>query len=125
MLSDAAGSYPVAVVSIADVAGTPVVSDTDNPKAKRIKLVSEDKSCASDSTSNVTDDERDKDFVLNTPNRRSTDFCFGNGAFIAQKSQMQDLIDQINKTSKCSTKDCNGLLKPVNVQMVGLIWLHC
>ena len=85
-------------------------------------MVSEDSSCVSDSTADVTDDKkenkRDKDFVLDTPSRRSTGFCFGNGSFVCQKSQVQHLIDQINKTSKCNTKKCQGLLKPVSVQMV-------
>ena len=98
---------------------TPVVSNAgvrrlSKPKAKRAKLetvVSEDSSCVSDSTADVTDDKkenkRDKDFVLDTPSRRSTGFCFGNGSFVCQKSQVQHLIDQItlNVTLK-NVKDC-------------------
>ena len=104
-----------------------VVRRLSKPKAKRAKLepvVSEEESSASDSTvDDVTDDKKvdkhDNMFVWDTPSRRSTDFCYGNGCFIAQKSQMKDLIDQINKTSNCNTENCKGLLRPVSVQMVG------
>ena len=114
------------VPTVSECLQTPVVSNSatlSKPKAKRAKVecvVSEDDSCVSDSTSDDENiDKHDEDFILDASSSKFADFCFGNGAFIGQKSQMQDLIDQINKTSKCSTKDCNGLLKPVNVQMVG------
>jgi len=73
-------------VSIAADNETPV-----EPKAKRTKLdttVSKDSSCASDSTADVTDDEKedkhDKEFHLDTPSRRSGEFSFGNGAFFSE-----------------------------------------
>ena len=75
-------------VSIAADNETPV-----EPKAKRAKLdatVSEDSSCASDSTADVTDngkeDKHDKEFLLDTPSRRSGEFCFGNGSFFRKIS---------------------------------------
>ena len=75
-------------VSIAADNETPV-----EPKAKCAKLdatVSEDSSCASDSTADVTDNEKedkhDKEFLLDTPSRRSGEFCFGNGAFFRKIS---------------------------------------
>ena len=61
------------------------------PKAKRAKLdttISEDSSCASDVTDNEKEDKHDKEFLLDTPSRRSGEFCFGNGAFLCQKSQL-------------------------------------
>ena len=111
-----------------DVAVTPDVSfaaDSETPvkpKAKRAKLdttISEDSSCASDVTDNEKEDKHDKEFLLDTPSRRSGEFCFGNGAFFCQKSQLQHFIDQINKTSRCITENCNGVLKPVSIQMAG------
>ena len=102
------------------------VSRLSKHKAKRAKLdtvVSEDSSYASDSTADVTDNEKedkyDKEFVFDTPIRRSTEFCFGNGPFLCQKSQLEHLIDQVNNTSHCNTENCNGQLKPVSVQMAG------
>ena len=88
-------------------------------RAKLDTVVSEDSSCPSDSTAAVTEneDKHDKDFVFDTPIRRSTEFSFGNGPFLCQK--LQHLIDQINKTSRCNTENCNGQLKPVSVQMAG------
>ena len=60
-------------------------------------------------------------WFLDTPEqRRSTDFCYGNSAFLGQKSQVQAFIDQINEMFKCHTSGCEGLLRPVSVRMVGL-----
>ena len=36
-----------------------------------------------------------------------------NGAFTGQTSQLQAFVDQINKSLKCATPACNGILKPV------------
>ena len=41
--------------------------------------------------------------------------------FIAQKSQLQAFIDQINASSRCATQGCEGLLKPVCVNMIGSV----
>ena len=117
----------------------PVSVSDGNSKRKRAKLdfdnclmqsahqVTNEEDCFSDSKSDLSDvdeniiDKHDTDFVLDTPDKRmSTELCVGNGAFISQKCQIQDLIDQVNNTSKCATKDCKGLLKPVNIQMIGL-----
>lgn len=43
--------------------------------------------------------------------RRSTEFCIGNSDFVAQKSQLQAFIVQINSTSRCATQGCEGLLE--------------
>ena len=77
------------------------MSDTDEtPQKKRCKV--------------------DPEFVLETPDRRrSTEFCSCNGAFVAQKSQLQAFVGQINSTSRCATQGCEGLLKPVSVHTVG------
>ena len=64
----------------------------------------------------------DSEFVLDTPNRRGQAEIPGvsNGAFMGQTSQLQAFVDQINKTSKCATPGCNGILKPVTIDLVGL-----
>ena len=64
----------------------------------------------------------DSEFVLDTLNRRGQAEIPGvsNCAFMGQTSQLQAFVDQINKTSKCATPGCNGILKPVTIDLVGL-----
>jgi len=43
-----------------------------------------------------------------------------NDTFRGQTSQLQAFVDQINKSSKCAIPGCNGILKPVTIDLVGL-----
>lgn len=43
-----------------------------------------------------------------------------NSVFVCQTKQLQQFIDQVNRTSVCYTQNCTGKLVPTNVRSAGL-----
>jgi len=39
---------------------------------------------------------------------------------MGQTSHLEAFVNQINKSLKCATPGCNGILKPVTIDLVGL-----
>ena len=40
--------------------------------------------------------------------------------FVSTMSSIADFVDAVNKTSRCATEDCQGLLVPKRVETIGL-----
>ena len=78
---------------------------------------SSDDSCSSSSLSEESSSE-----YCPTPLKKArfNSVSLGDGLFVCQTSQLQEFIDQINKTSSCYTPNCNGKLVPVDIKLVGL-----
>ena len=113
--------------SVGGLGGESVGEDsaTSEPEStNNVKVTGSDLSSDDDSDYETAQKLRkfDSEFVLDTPNRRGQAEIPGvsNGVFMGQTSQLQAFVDQINKSSKCATPGCNGILNPVTIYLVGL-----
>lgn len=81
-----------------------VVKETLQLRQMKECLQEESSSCLS--SEDMSTDESDS--MLSNDNEPSVEEIMERRLFICESTQLMDLVQQINSTSRCSTIDCNG-----------------